>query len=181
MQRDTAAIGGQRPGGGVTKPETVAQCNEVIGLLVQQVAVLRAQNVLLLERLQLSSRNSSKPPSSDGPAAGNRAQRRASQRKLGAQKKHPGSYRAMLPEQQLSEVVECRPPALCECGAAVTAAPSQPRRHQVFEQLPAIQAQFTEHRLHRAALQRKFSGPSRSCGGEDFVARGYSAHEGCRR
>ncbi|WP_298231356.1 IS66 family transposase, partial [uncultured Azohydromonas sp.] len=161
MQHDTAAAGDQVPGGEVAKPETVAQCHEVIALLVQQVAELRPQNALLLERLQLSSRNSSKPPSSDGPAAGNRAQRRASARKRGAQKGHPGSYRAMLPEQQVSEVVECAPRALCECGAAVVVQ-GQPRRHQLFE-LPAIQAQVTEYRLqagrcagcgrlHRAAL-----------------------------
>lgn len=143
-------------------PATVEQCHELIVQLTQQLAQMLAVNALLQERLELNSRNSSKPPSSDGPGAGgNRAQRRASQRKRGAQKGHPGAYRALLPEAQVQEVVECAPPAQCECGAAVVTQ-GRPRRHQLFE-LPPIQAQVTEYRLqggrcagcgrlHRAAL-----------------------------
>jgi transposase len=159
---------GQECGAEATKPATVAQCHAVIALLGQQVALLQeqmaelqARNAWLQEQLKLDSRNSSKPPSSDGPGAGNRAQRRASQRKRGAQKGHPGSYRTMLPQEQVHEVVECAPPELCECGAAV-AVQGQPRRHQVFE-LPPLQPQVSEYRLqggrctacgkpHRAAL-----------------------------
>ena len=72
-------------------PVTVAQCHEVILLLVgrvelllQRVADLERQLAVSQERLKLDSKNSSKPPSSDGPASGNRAQRRASARKRGA-------------------------------------------------------------------------------------------------
>ena len=62
----------------------------VIDPLAAQIALLTEQLTLVLERLSLNSRNSSKPPSSDGPGAGmNRAQRRASERKRGAQKGHP--------------------------------------------------------------------------------------------
>ena len=35
--------------------------------------------------------------------------------------------------------------------------------------------------LRALVLKRKISGPSRSRRGEEFVARGYSAHESCRR
>ena len=87
-------------------PATVEQCHELIVQLTQQLAQVLAVNALLQERLELNSRDSSKPPSSDGPGAGgNRTQRRASQRKRGAQKGHPRAYRALLPEAQVQEVV----------------------------------------------------------------------------
>ena len=71
----------------------------VIDALAAQIAPLTEQLTLVLERLSLNSRNSSKPPSSDGPGAGmNRAQRRASERKRGAQKGHPGAWRQMVPD-----------------------------------------------------------------------------------
>ena len=62
---------------GLGKPATLRQCHEVIEAQALQIAQLREQMALLQERLKLDSRNSSKPPSSDGPAVGNRAQRRA--------------------------------------------------------------------------------------------------------
>jgi len=79
-----------------------------------QVGVLRQQQVqrdellaVLQERLKLDSRNSSKPPSSDGPgSSGNREQRRASERKRGAQKSHKGSCRPLLDASQVDNVFE---------------------------------------------------------------------------
>ena len=106
---------------GSTKPATLRQCHEVIDALTLQLAQLREQMALLQERLKLDSRNSSKPPSSDGPAVGNRAQRRASTRKRGAQQGHKGSFRAVLDESQVDSIVECPPPPVCDCGEPVQA------------------------------------------------------------
>ena len=76
---------GRRGGepGGSTMPATLRQYHEVIEAQALQISQLRQQMALLQERLKLDSRNSSKPPSSDGPVGGNRAQRRASVRKRG--------------------------------------------------------------------------------------------------
>ena len=83
----------------ISKPQSVTECHLVIDALATQIAQLTEQLPLVLERLSLNSRNSSKPPSSDGPGAGmNRAQRRASERKRGAQKGHPGAWREMVPD-----------------------------------------------------------------------------------
>lgn len=119
----------------VLKPTTVDQCHLVIESLAAQIATLQEQVALLQERVTLNSRNSSKPPSSDGPGSGNRAQRRASTRARGAQKGHPGSYRALLDEAQVEAVHDCPPPQTCECGGSVSAV-GKPLRHQVFD-LPA--------------------------------------------
>jgi len=130
---------------------TLAQFQEAVTQLAAQNAVLQAQNTELLalvavlqERLKLDSTNSSKPPSSDGPAQGNRAQRRASLRKRGAQKGHPGAFQALLPEDEVDGITECPPPALCDCGAAVQAQ-GKPLRHQVFD-LPPVMPEVQEYR-----------------------------------
>ena len=154
---------------GAAKPTTVAKCHEVIDALARQVDVLRQRVVeqgeklaVLQERLKLDSKNSSKPPSSDGPGSGNRAQRRASLRKRGAQPGHKGSCRVMLDESHVDRVIECRPVDVCECGAPVQALADEPIRHQVFD-VPPVKAQVHEYRryagrctgcgkAHRAAL-----------------------------
>ena len=74
-------------------PQTVAECHAVIALLMERVKVLE-------ERVNLDSNNSSKPPSSNGPGQMNRAQRRGSERKRGAQPGHKGHARAMLDESE---------------------------------------------------------------------------------
>ena len=130
----------------VSKPATIEQCHLVIDALAAELAVLRGQVVVLQERLALDSRNSSKPPSSDGPGRGNRAQRRASARKRGGQKGHPGAFRALVPEAQVDRVQECVPPAVCSCGAAVSVR-GKPERHQVFD-IPPVQPVVSEYRLY---------------------------------
>jgi len=115
---------------------------------------LREQMALLQERLKLDSRNSSKPPSSDGPGGSNRAQRRTSERKRGAQKGHAGSYRALLAEAEVASVHDCLPPPVCECGGAV-AAHGKPSRHQVFD-IPPVVAEVREYRV--------FGGVCAGCG-----------------
>lgn len=130
----------------VSKPATVEQCHLVIDALAAELAVLRGQVVVLQERLALDSRNSSKPPSSDGPGRGNRTQRRASARKRGGQKGHPGAFRALVPEAQVDRVQECVPPAVCSCGAAVSVR-GKPERHQVFD-IPPVQPVVSEYRLY---------------------------------
>lgn len=128
------------------KPTTLAQCHIVIDTLAQQIAVLQEQLALLQERVNLDSRNSSKPPSSDGPAGGNRAQRRASVRKRGAQKGHPGTFRALLPQSDVTAVHDCHPAPVCACGGQV-ATVGKPLRHQVFDIPPAL-VDVQEYRLY---------------------------------
>jgi transposase len=143
-------------------PQTLSECHALIAKQALLLNQLQEQVVLLQERIKLDSNNSSKPPSSDGPGRGNRAQRRASQRKRGAQPGHKGSARALLDETQVDRVIDCKPVDVCECGAAVEVLADEPQRHQVFD-VPPIQPQVHEYRryagrctgcgkAHRAAL-----------------------------
>lgn len=81
--------------GGVGQlPQTVPECHAVIAWLIERVKLLE-------ERVSPDSSNSSKPPSSNGPGRLNRAQRRASARKRGAQPGHPGHRHALLDETEV--------------------------------------------------------------------------------
>ena len=141
---------------------TLPRCHEVIdqltaevNLLRQQVAFQNEKLVVLEERLKLDSKNSSKPPSSDGPASGKRAKRPASKRKRGAQAGHEGKHRALLDEAQVDKVIDCQPVEVCECGGAVAAGAEAPIRHQVFD-VPPVQPQVHEY--------RRYSGRCTGCG-----------------
>jgi transposase len=101
---------------------------------------------LLEERVNLDSSDSYKPPSSNGPGRMNRSQRRSSERKRGAQPAHKGHTRAMLDESEVDSVVDCKPEAVCACGAQVQVA-DEPQRHQVFE-MPPMRTQVDEYRLY---------------------------------
>lgn len=124
----------------------MAECHAVITQLIERVRLLE-------ERVSLNSRNSSKPPSSDGPGSGgNRAQRRASERKRGAQPGHKGHSRAMVDESAVDNIIECKPEPVCECGSLVAVGADEPRRHQVFE-VPPLKARVDEYRLYSGRCQ----------------------------
>lgn len=128
------------PCGETYKPQTLEQCHAVIEALSEKI--LRLQ-----EQLRLNSRNSSKPPSSDGPGqGGHRAARRASGRQRGAQPGHKGHYREMLGPERVTQVHECRPPEECECGGPIRA--GRPIRHQVVDVPAQVQAEVQEYRLY---------------------------------
>jgi transposase len=100
-----------------------------------------------------NSSNSSKPPSSDCPAADKRLhpQRKKSGRKPGGQKGHPGTYRALVAADQVDKVVDVFP-SKCKCGHRFPkdgkglCKKGEPHRHQVSE-IPRIRPYVTEYRF----------------------------------
>jgi transposase len=133
-----------------------------------QIARLEERIRRLEEQARRDSRTSSKPPSSDPP--GTRQQRRAEarakakellrgERKAGGQPGHPGSGRALKPEDHVDEIVDHYPEACRGCGQKFPADERRPGsrfgRHQVAE-LPPISVILVEHRTHRLGC--------RSCG-----------------
>jgi transposase len=111
------------------------------------VEALRAQVAELTARLGQSSRNSSKPPSSDSPFAkpAPKSLRGKSGRKPGGQPGHPGSTLALVanPNTRLRH----EPGSCAGCGADLAEAPEVGmERRQVFD-LPPMTVQVTEHQL----------------------------------
>jgi hypothetical protein len=125
----------------VSVRELVWRLLAMIEGLVQRVAELE-------ERVNQTSHNSSRPPSSDPPQAAPRSVREPSGRPAGGQPGHPGQGRALKPVEQVDRVVEVRPVSCGACGALLLGEDPAPARHQVTE-LPRVEPEVTEYRRHR--------------------------------
>jgi transposase len=110
------------------------------------VEALRARVAELERRLGLDSRNSSKPPSSDGLAKPPpRSLRGRSGRGRGKQPGAPGAALSQVDDPD--EVIEHRPAVCCGCGADLVGAAVVSRaRRQVFD-VPPVRLRVSEHRL----------------------------------
>ena len=123
----------------------------------QRIAALEAALVAgkgevceLQAQLGQSSRNCSRPPSTDGPQVKRKPPRAPSGRKRGGQPGHPVHQRALLPVEAVDEV-RVRKPAHCRrCGGALQGSDTTPLRHQVVE-VPPPRPHVTEYQLHRLA------------------------------
>jgi len=134
---------------------------ELAGLVVELRLLVSAQAAMLTEQAErieelerqaaADSRNSSKPPSSDGlgkkPAP--KSLRQRSGRKPGRAKGDPGGRLEQVIDADV--IVDHHPSACGGCGGGLAGGPSAGyRARQVFD-LPAIRPQVTEHRMHRRA------------------------------
>lgn len=112
-----------------------------------RVGELEKENAALKEKLGKSSRNSSKPPSSDGPREPPRRRKAPTGRKPGGQAGHDRHERALLPVEAVDRLVVLKPSRCEDCGERLTGTDVTPRRHQVLE-LPEVRPHVTEYQLH---------------------------------
>jgi len=138
-------------------PDQVATLRLENVALRAENAVLRAENAALHEQVQelrarlgQTSANSSRSPSSDPPQAPARPKAPPSGRKRGGQPGHRGTYRALLPLEQVDEVVTLVPELCRHCGQPFPASANGRRarvwRHQVVELLP-LAVRVTEYQM----------------------------------
>jgi len=120
-----------------------ARLAEVTGLR-EQVAVLQAQVADLAARVRQNSKNSSKPPSSDGlgkPAP--KSLRKKTGRRPGRPKGQPGA--TMQLTDRPDHLVRHVPGCCAGCGGSLDgAAETRVERRQVTE-IPPVRAEVTEH------------------------------------
>ena len=121
--------------------------------LEAQVVELQKQVRVLRERLAQTSQNSSKPPSSDGPHVKRKPPKEPSGRKAGGQPGHPVHRRALLPVEEVDEVIGCPPGSCRRCGASLSGETYGVVRHQVVE-FPPVKPQVKEYQLHRLRCAR---------------------------
>jgi transposase len=110
----------------------------LIGQLQQRIAHLE-------EQLNQNSTNSSRPPSSDGPAVKRSPPQPPSGRRRGGQSGHALQQRPLLPPDHTYTL---KPSTCRRCGKPLTGDDPQPLRHQVLD-LPPIRPVVTEYQLHR--------------------------------
>lgn len=125
----------------------LAEARASIAGLKQQLAEALATIAELRARLGQNSRNSNKPPSSDGPGV-KRERKEPTGRKPGGQPGHKGHRRELLPPQKVDEVVAVQPKGCSRCGGALEQREDGPAawRHQVAE-LPEVKPRVTEYQL----------------------------------
>ena len=116
-------------------------------------AALRAENArlnariaVLEDRLRANSSNSSKPPSSDGPAKPP-PKGKSGKRRRGGQPGHPQHKRALLPADQVDHAHDVVPASCGHCAAPLSGSDPEPERHQQVD-LPEKLRVVTEWRLH---------------------------------
>jgi transposase len=131
----------------------VAERDARISQLEGQVQMLLVEVRELRARLNQSSRNSNKPPSSDSPVQREqrkkeKGKRRGKRRRAGGQPGHEGARRTLLPTEEVDEVYPLVPSRCQCCGGPVEHRPGEPaaRRHQVWE-IPPIKPHVTEYQL----------------------------------
>src|SRR5512135_2220021 len=127
-------------------PEAQAAVSVLVQSLERRIAELEQQ-------LNQNSTNSSKPPSSDPPSLKRRPPTSPSGKQRGGQSGHRHHPRALVPPEQLRQVIECRPPRCRWCGDDLHGDDPEPLRHQVAE-VPPVQPVVDEYRLHRLRCPR---------------------------
>lgn len=123
----------------VSLREELVASSSALRVALDRIAELEA-------RLAKNSRNSSKPPSSDGLAKpAPKSLRRGSGRKPGGQGGHPGSTLSQVAAPDLAIAHE---PAGCgDCGASLRGRPiTRIERRQSFD-IPPVRVRVTEHQL----------------------------------
>jgi transposase len=109
------------------------------------IVTLETRITALEARLNQTSFNSSRPPSSDPPHAKPAPPRTPSGMRRGGQPGHPKRTRPALPPDA---IVELRADACRHCHALLSGHDPDPLRHQLVE-IPPIRPHVTEYRRHR--------------------------------
>jgi transposase len=115
--------------------------------LTFMIHTLQEQVRPLEERLNQTSHNSSRPPSSDPPQP-QRPRRPPGKRRRGGQPGHPGHTRTLVPVEEVDEVVVLKPTQCRSCHAPLSGDDASPFRHQVIE-MPPLKPVITEYQWHQ--------------------------------
>jgi len=99
-------------------------------------------------QLNKNSKNSSKPPSSDGPGARASEKKKETGRRRGGQPGHEGSQRKLLPVAEVDSVVDVYPERCEDCQEKLPQTPDENATRRQVTELPEIKAHMTEYRRH---------------------------------
>jgi transposase len=134
------------------RDQKIAELTAEVAALRAMVAELLATVADLKRQLGQNSSNSNRPPSSDAPSdRGARGGKEPSGKQRGGQPGHKGWKRTLVPPGKVNKTHDIYPERCRRrgCGRRLSQRPdANPIRHQVVE-VPPIQPDVTEYRLHR--------------------------------
>lgn len=113
-----------------------------------EIATLRERVAALETRQRQTSRNSSKPPSSDPPWSRGGKPGRPKGKRPGGRPGHVGVTRALTDAEAVDAFVDHRPLVCEECGSLLLGEDPAPEQRQIVEP-PVPRPRITEHRRHR--------------------------------
>jgi transposase len=111
--------------------EQIARRDQVIADKDARIKRLEREVFLLREKADLTSRNSSKPPSLDPPSTPKRAPRVKGKRGRGGQPGHAFHARPLVPAEQVApgSIVDHKPEHCAACGHGLAGEDPEPTRH----------------------------------------------------
>lgn len=133
--------------------QRVEEMQERLWQLEKQLAELQAEQQMLTEKSNRTSRNCSLAPASDPPSVPKRQRTRKSSKKRGGQPGHEGHSRPMYPVEQCESVTDYYPESCACCGERLSGEDANPYRHQIVD-IPPITLQVAEHRLHQLVCEQ---------------------------
>jgi transposase len=151
----TSAIEPASPNATPEPSLTLAEALEIIDRQQAEISVLQARVAELERRMGLNSRNSSKPPATDGlkKPPRTRSLRESSGRKSGGQKGHPGETLRQVDNPD--HIIDHYPDACDQCATALTPEMATTyRARQVFDLPEPAPLEVTEHRAHTCECAR---------------------------
>ena len=125
--------------------ELVIQLVAQLEALAERVTALEAEKAALRVRLLTNSRNSGKPPSSDGPGVKPhpKSQRKPTGRKPGGQPGHAGHTLRMVDKP---DEVQVHAPSCCKaCGQSLEQIPATRRERRQVVDIPPPKVRVVEH------------------------------------
>lgn len=128
------------------KPTTLEEALVVIAQLAAIIVKLDKTIEDLIERLNLNSDNSSKPPSTSFKKKNKLKDKVRSGKNRGGQPGHKGTYRELLPPEKVDQFITCLPAEHCDCGGAIEVNKSKFQKHQVYE-IPQPHYIVTEYQI----------------------------------
>jgi len=143
------------------------QLKEENRILKDLVATLTAKITELEARLNKTSKNSNKPPSSDGPRKSVvKNSRTRSDKTSGGQPGHEGTTKELTPSPDT--IVELKPKTKCECGGEIITKPDAYTVRQVtdIEPVKVITIEYRAHegecaqcgQVHKASFPERVTG-----------------------
>jgi len=119
---------------------------DIIQKQQSQIEELKREVASLKELVNLNSRNSSKPPSSDSGRKPKERSKRSSGKSRGGQVGHKGKTRRSFSQDKITEVVDCKlEQQECTCGGKIYL--KEVTRHHVIDIPVEIPVEVTEYRM----------------------------------